>query len=160
MSTFLKPGFTIIYLLIIHMAVGQGDFTTIRIKLIKKIGFVEFEVNGRKAVFILDTGASISVLDEEQAVDYGIEYYPQNGEGKIHGLGGKNPFHIASVLNLKYDNDISFRHKFYTTDMDHLKAFLMRKKISILGILGADFFIKHKAIINYDEEYLMVCSSK
>jgi hypothetical protein len=122
----------------------------------KKIAFVEFDTNGKRGLFILDTGASISLIDKAQANEYDFEYYPQNGEGNIHGLGGKNSFNVTSSIDLRYGTSFKVRHKFYSSDLGALKSFLLLNNIKILGILGADFFLCHKVIIDYSKSRLVI----
>jgi len=135
---------------------AQEKSVVIEIEILRKIPFVEFEVNGKKARFIIDTGASISLIDKEQIEEYGIEYYPDHGEGRIHGLGGDNTFNVTSLIFLSYDELFNVNHRFYSSDISVLKGFLSQKKIDILGILGTDFFLNHGVIIDYSQERLVI----
>lgn len=135
---------------------GQSDNLMIELTIKNKIAFARLFVNGKEATFILDSGSSISLLDKEQADDFGFEYYPENGEGRIHGLGGKNIFNVTSSIKLTYNGEHSFKQRFYSTDIQHIKKFLKARKITVLGILGADFLIRHKAIIDYSRGFLVV----
>lgn len=118
--------------------------------------FIELEVNDRPAMFIVDTGASVSLVDRQQASEYEFICHENVGSGKINGLTGINTLVPTSRINVSHYN-YKFRGiKFYAIDIDPIHEYLEKRNIHILGILGADFLIKNKAVIDYENKILIL----
>ncbi len=135
---------------------AKADSLVLGLKIQSKISLIELKVNGRNAVFIVDTGSSISLVDEAKANMYKFKSFPAKGQGKIQGLGGKNSFNITSRIKLSYADKFRCNHKFYACNLSNIISVFERKNKSILGILGADFFLKYKAVIDYDKKSLII----
>lgn len=113
------------------------------------------EINGIKGDIIIDTGASVTVIDRKQLNEEeieGAEIRMQSGSVsgqindvkmfcarnfKIGGVSFKN-MQIAAI-NLDYVNEMYNQH-------------LKRK---IIGLLGSDFCVKHKVVIDYQKKILI-----
>ncbi len=149
-------------ILTLFLVIGPGileaktDSLVIGLKIKAKISLIELKVNGRRAVFIIDTGSSISLVDESQAKSFGFKSFPARGHGNIQGLGGDNQFNITSRIKLSYKQLFKCSHKFYACDISNIKQVFEKKNVSILGILGSDFFLKYKAVIDYDKKSLIL----
>ncbi len=114
------------------------------------LNFVTVFVNGHRGVFLVDTGASHTVLDHRFAKRCLSQMTASNlrlawlgaedtdtkegviQEIQIGGYRERGPFKV-NVLNLDAINNAPARLR--TIRMD--------------GILGADFFLQHRALIDY-----------
>jgi hypothetical protein len=121
--------------------------------------------DGNTYFFIVDTGASNTVLDREAMInfvqpartgDYYIEdYYRKNLENS-RGISDK-PLHFSfgkvkliqfKELNLK---DVLFP----LLDLSHIREiYSLIGYDNIIGILGSDFFIHTNALINFKEKLI------
>ena len=122
------------------------------------IPFAKFTINNMFAIFVLDTGCGESMIDvsalsqlapdsiiAESSTQYvGIELKPQSSIRKIN-------------LDLKL-NDLSFNQTFNIMDIS--KMFSTYKCDSpntiIAGLIGGDFFIQNKVVIDYDKNQFYI----
>ncbi len=141
-------------LLRLYDAAAQRDTVLITINVEKTIALASLQANGHDAVFILDTGSSISIFDEQLAAAYEIRLDRSEADGWIIGLGGKREISWVPGVMLTFNEKVAFRHEFYLADISHLRKILHQRKVTIAGIIGADFFIKNKVIINYRDQHL------
>lgn len=106
-----------------------------RIKSISdKRVIVEGTINNKKAYFLLDTGASVGLLNSKSKKEYnlnlGIEY-----RGTLIGAGGK-------LKNVKHCNDfVSIEHtkvpQFLVTNIDSIVDSINKETgVKILGIIS------------------------
>lgn len=110
---------------------------------------VKVEIDGCRGEMIIDTGASVTVIDQKLFPDYQEDQSTlkmQSGSvsGKIEDvhlikvkefkIGGRKIKNMSlASIDLNYVNDMYDQH-------------LQRK---IIGLLGCDFCVKYKAVINY-----------
>lgn len=110
---------------------------------------IEVEVDGIGGDMIIDTGASVTVVDQQLfpgETDKRMNAEMQSGSVtgqienirllqpksfKLHGYPVRHP--QMATIDLKYVNDMYHKH--------------IRRRI--IGLLGSDFCVKHKAVINY-----------
>lgn len=113
------------------------------------------EINGIKGDAIIDTGASVTVIDRKLAegqesvhLDVSIQSGSVTGqiedikairvkEMKIGGIPFKNM--LLAAIDLDYVNEMYHQH-------------LKRK---IIGLVGCDFCVKHCAVIDYQKKILI-----
>ena len=113
-------------------------------------------INGKPAKFIVDTGASVSLIDMKQEKNYHFSYYQNSGNGVMNSFSGLNKLMLTSRIEVKH-NQYTFRgFKFYATNIDYLQRFLEKRSIHILGIVGADFLLRNRAIIDYQNRKLIL----
>lgn len=116
---------------------------------------ISLEINGIQGDVIIDTGASVTVIDKQLLEEQDIlttETCIQSGSVtgqisdvkvvktksiKIGGIPFKN-IHLAAI-DLDYVNEM-YNH--------HLKR-------KIIGLLGCDFCVKHRVVIDYQKKILI-----
>lgn len=111
----------------------------------------EFILNGKVAVFLIDTGASNSCVDKTRA-----DYFNLEAEGDnlpLQGAGQEKLFAQSSHKSSLYYSDKEIHHlSFMLIDMDTINAALAeQEEEKIDGIIGADVLHKKKAIIDYHQ---------
>lgn len=110
---------------------------------------VTFEVKDKKLNFLLDTGASTSVINQDSLND--IEYTKTNYVTTIFGMEGNSQQTNIVEMWLTYKST-TFKEEFQTVDLS--KAFTILKQehgVTVHGILGSEFFRKYKYILNFSE---------
>ena len=111
----------------------------------------EFTLNGKAAVFLIDTGASNSCVDKTRA-----DYFNLEAEGDnlpLQGAGQEKLFAQSSDKSSLCYFDKEIHHlSFMLIDMDTINAALVeQEEEKIDGIIGADVLHKKKAIIDYHQ---------
>lgn len=114
-----------------------------------ELPIVTFMNNGKKLNFLLDTGASKSVI-HSGALE-GLTYRNTNKSGDIYGIDGKRKG--ASFINMSIGyKGKDYNEEFQSIDMSipfsNLKADF---GVNLHGILSSTFFQKYKYILDFDE---------
>lgn len=114
-----------------------------------ELPIVTFINNGKKLNFLLDTGASKSVI-HSGALE-GLTYRDTNKSGDIYGIDGKR--RDASFINMSIgykgkDYDEEFQSIDMSIPFSNLKADF---GVNLHGILSSTFFQKYKYILDFDE---------
>ena len=118
--------------------------------------YLDVEVNGKKARFIVDTGAALSLIDVNQSKQYGFKVFKLNHTNFIQGFGSKNQLLATSHIKVRY-RDLDLKGlKFRGSDLSQLNDFLQPRNIKILGILGSDYLARVKAIIDYERRAVVL----
>ncbi|MBT1687805.1 retropepsin-like aspartic protease [Dawidia soli] len=137
-----------------HTDISRKEEEYFSFRMVNRIPVVSGRINGKPAWFIIDTGASVSVLDAREAEHFGFQvantvYH----EGlSINGLGGRtNVYQVSGCdlaigrLPLKYvawhSQDM---HMLFRTIHDH-------EEIRIAGIIGSDVLSKYHIGIHYNK---------
>ena len=110
---------------------------------------VTFYQGDKKFNFLLDTGATLSVIN--QAALESIIHTTTNKTGELYGVDGvKREVSYASI-NLAYKNK-DYTEEFQVLDMqeaiDQVKA---ESGVNMVGIIGSEFFRKYKYVLDFDE---------
>ncbi len=116
-------------------------------------------VNGVKANFILDTGASSTVLDYQRAKLFKLKKV-QRSEEEAAGIGGMDmlKFECNPVKINMEDYEVK-NHEVFLIDLTHVNAALKKMKMrGVDGIIGADILLKYKAVIDYEKLHLYLKS--
>lgn len=114
-----------------------------------ELPIVTFMNNGKKLNFLLDTGASKSVI-HSGALE-GLIYENTNKSGDVYGIDGKRK--DASFINMSIEyRGKGYNEEFQSIDMSipfsNLKADF---GVNLHGILSSTFFQKYKYVLNFDE---------
>jgi hypothetical protein len=111
----------------------------------KNLPIMTGKLNGIRATFLIDSGAEVSSIGMHQTLKYDFTLIPS---GFMMGIGGMTPSYKAVGAKLFYDG--------YPIDVE-FKAFDLRglsARHGAIGILGADYLIKHDLILDYKNNVL------
>lgn len=100
--------------------------------------------------FLIDTGATKSIFDSNQ-IDSLITYKDTDDISYVMGIEGNKSI-VRNISISFYRNELKFNSIFQAVDMS--KAFKNIKQetgVSLQGILGNDFFVKYKYVIDFKE---------
>lgn len=116
---------------------------------------VEGYVNQKWAKFIVDTGASISLLDYNQSKKYKFDYFI-NTQSRLTGFGGRSRLMNTSEISFKLKGISDQGSNFLASDLSGINRALSKSNQRVLGILGSDFLKAHGAIIDYQLRRIML----
>ena len=119
-----------------------------------KLPIVEGRINNRKAYFILDSGASISVLDETQS--HKFKFDVEESDDEAAGYGGVAQF--SSVYNADIEmGGLNMVTKFKSQDLTAIVVIMEATEgVTISGIIGNDIMKPNKFIINFADETISI----
>lgn len=123
---------------------------------------ITVKVNGVEGSFILDTGASISVIDSSQASRLQITLQNHNANFTGAGAGGQGLEVIPSEGNtIAIGNHIVTDFALSAMSFDHVSQALIQAGCEeFLGVIGVDILKPAKAIIDYSTMTLYLLSVK
>lgn len=151
----------IYYLILLLLLAGCGggnldrDFTdgSVSFESVNKLPIVLGTLNGKKAYYILDSGASISVLDDSQKGSYGFGSI-KSGDYSAVGYGGVAQFYDA-YRAVGEIGGVVLDVRFKSQNLFHLTSVIRSSTgYGIVGIIGSDFFRKHGGVIDYGRNEL------
>ncbi len=107
------------------------------------------ELNSKKGVFIVDTGASASCIDFDHVELFNL--IQEKSDITAAGAGDSNmKTALASNNVLKLEDHQTKNMSFVLFDLSHVKKAISMVDPSIVhGILGADYLKKHSAVLDY-----------
>jgi clan AA aspartic protease (TIGR02281 family) len=113
------------------------------------------KINGKTGSFILDTGASHTVIDNAAANRFNLTF----SESKSKNAGGLGTDALKTRKSAGNEIEINgFKIKKVTVisiDLSHVNSSLEKNGIRrIEGVIGADILKKYKALIDYSEKAL------
>ncbi|MEQ6169135.1 retropepsin-like aspartic protease [Ekhidna sp. MALMAid0563] len=133
-----------------------SEYSTLDFELHKNLIIVNAHINEKPAKFIVDTGASISLLDKSQYKRYEFKYSVSTDE-RLTGFGGKSRLMKTSSVKFKLDGfDLAATYRFNASDLGDLNVALSDTNQRVLGILGSDFLKNYHAIIDYEKQKIYV----
>ncbi|WP_100611119.1 retropepsin-like aspartic protease [Confluentibacter lentus] len=133
----------------------EKNYTKVKLHLTKTNHFeIKATINGRKGLFILDTGASSSCLRFEAIETFKLDV--EDSEIKAAGAGAVNMDTKMSIRNkVKIGKWRSNKTALILFNLTHVnEALTYHKSKPVDGIIGADILKKGKAIIDYDKKHL------
>lgn len=143
-------------LLLTTQCTNDNDFSDNSITFItsNEIPLVEGTLNGKKAYWIIDSGASYCVVDVNQSKKYEFTVIDDPQQVSIAGIGGvvsrKLAINIDAFIG-GMEVDVDFKSQ----DLSSVqKAIMHNNGINVVGILGSDWFNKNKLIIDYSTNQL------
>lgn len=117
---------------------------------------VKGEVNGHPANFIIDTGASRTVVDKNHLEELGFQKDIIPNEVLSAGLGTNSMESSTIVLQkLSLGKFILKNFEIAVLDLSHVNAAYAQLNLPVInGVIGGDVLMKHKGIIHYPEKYV------
>jgi len=143
---------TLLTLLILFgtLAAYTQEYRLIKIKSMQSKPIVEVTLNGKKAYFIIDTGADISVLNAAVAEKYGFETLKDYSDYTAKGITNQDEKFMKVKNALVLLDSVQMRTDFFAFDMEHLaKSIEERTTYRIVGIIGADLLMRYGFVIDY-----------
>lgn len=109
-------------------------------------------INNKRCVFILDTGAEISSLEEGKARELGLTL--KKSESNLFGIGGQTNTELTAHAEIKYQHK-TFPVDFYITNITEIfQRIKASTGITVHGILGLDVIYKSGMILNFNRKTL------
>lgn len=157
---FMKSILTIIlcFLLTISVSLGDNKETKIVFNLKEKRGlyFLPIKLNEIDCWFLIDTGASISLLDVNQSQKYEFRYINDSMDGyRINGIGGGIDRYRVYNYKTSYNSN-QFKINLSGGDLETITKIMRKDSIHIVGIIGVDFLRMYNAVINYKDKTLTI----
>ncbi len=116
------------------------------------------KINGKKALFILDTGASQTVLDKHRIEAFLGHNSFEPVESVSSGLGTSDmESHLVKVPGF-FIGDLPIRNeKMVLLDLSHVNESYMKMNMKpIDGVIGGDILKKFNAVIDYGKKELVL----
>ncbi len=120
----------------------------ISFRFIEEHLFVPVMVNGNERLWVLDTGAGVSVIDKRFAEELGLEL---EGDMKGRGVGGTVDVSFARLPPISLEGIEIKEQTVAVIDMTEL---LRRVGLDVVGILGFDFLSRFVTKVDYANELL------
>ena len=133
----------------------QKGYTKTKLHLTKTNHFeIKASINGKKGLFILDTGASSSCVGFEA-----IETFKLTAEDSIIKAAGAGAIDMETKTSIKNKVKIGkWSHNkvaLVLFNLTHVNTALVNHNSKpVDGIIGADILKKGKAVIDYEKKYL------
>ncbi len=118
--------------------------------------FVQLTIGKKVARLLLDTGASKTVFDSKRVLKFVKKKNMKVNKSKSVGLGTSEvETKIVEINNLKFGTLVVKKMEIAVLDLSHVNYSYEEIKLpKIDGVLGSDFLMKYKAIINYPKAFL------
>ncbi len=120
--------------------------------------FIELKIGEKKSRLLVDTGASKTVLDKESVLKYVKKNTIKKIDTKSVGLGNiEVETRIVELKSLRFGRMKIRKLEVAVLDLSHVnQSYTMIQLPEIDGVLGSDFLMKYKAIINYEKKLLVL----
>ncbi|MGZ8285702.1 MAG: retropepsin-like aspartic protease family protein [Allosphingosinicella sp.] len=127
-------------------------FTAIPLREARGTGhhLVVATVNGKDGVFILDTGANLSVVDVDHVARFGLAA-ARGRPGGATGLGGSNAARQVTIESLAFGAVKLRQRRMVVTDLGSIgDALAPLAGGAVHGIIGQDVLKEHRAVIDVE----------
>ena len=134
----------------------KQNYTKIKLKRLKSNHLaLKATINGVKGKFILDTGASNTLIDDKHAELFKLEV-EESEDVKVTGAGAENMDSKVSRKNaIKIGKWSQPKTVIVLFNLSHVNSGLNNYDISpVDGIIGTDILKKGKAVIDYNKKHL------
>lgn len=113
------------------------------------------EIDGIQGEMIIDTGASVTVVDRSLFPDKGQECPVKMQSGSV--TGQINDIHLVKASRFRIGGRSIKNMPLACIDLGYVNT-MYDKHLSrkIIGLLGSDFCVRHKAVINYRTKELSI----
>lgn len=131
-------------------------FTAIPLRETRGTGhhLVTAAVNGKDGVFVLDTGANLSVIDVDHVARFGLAS-ARGRQGGATGVGGSKSARQVSIDSLAFGSVKLRQRRMVVTDLGSIgDALAPLAGGAIHGIIGQDVLKEHRAVIDVERPLL------
>ena len=136
----------ILFSLILYQCKGSLE-KEIPFSDISKVPIIKAKLNNKDCYLMIDTGASISILDIAQIEKYNFKLLKYNND--VLGVGGKSKYYELRDVNVKIDS-LNLNNSFKGNNLNDLvKIIELNSGLTIVGILGSDVFKEQGFKIDY-----------
>ncbi len=114
------------------------------------------QLNGKPAYFLIDTGASFTILHSKSAKSYGFDVLERKGL-KTTGFGGS-----ASTAKIAIGADLEFNHRklsmgYLAQDLTKMIRLIQSStNIRIAGIIGTDLLKRYGCRVDFGNKVLVL----
>lgn len=122
-----------------------------------KIPLIKASLNNKRAWFIVDTGATITILNamESKYFGFSVRRNTIGGMTEVSGFSDKLSLSGASSCSIAIGPLVIKHHAWRSQEMNALFVTIGKnEKLRIAGILGSDILAKYKMRVNYDNNTL------
>lgn len=124
------------------------------IQPLSNLVFIKTKIQGKEAIFLLDTGASSTFIDVNQIEKYDLIAQEIPG-ALVNGIGGVTSYYQIVNTSLIEIDSKKYYVNFNASDLGNVvKTFKDEYGFTCLGILGSDFFEKYGAVIDYEKNIM------
>ena len=110
---------------------------------------VTFTQGEEKLNFLLDTGSNKSLINA--SIVNKLNHIPLKSDSTMFGVEGNYTKVEVAVISLFYNN-IEYANDFMIANLDKPFSNIKRESgVTIHGILGNNFFVRNKSILNFEE---------
>ena len=127
----------------------DSDPIVFKFDIYKSLPVMKVTINNKEGFLLIDSGSLSSILDKEFAEYFGFENEIGDIKEELNGLGGTVMMLNIRKVKVKY-GDIVIDHEFKTSDLGQLF-----KTTGAVGVLGSDYLIKHRLIIDYNSKRIL-----
>ena len=115
--------------------------------------FIHVTVNGKRCRFLIDTGASHTVVDKTYFEKYFGKKSLKTVKQATTGLhSSTTESYFGKIKEMKIGSTLTKNYIAAAVDLSHVNnTYKSLKKRSIQGILGSDLMLKYKMTIDYGE---------
>ena len=111
---------------------------------------VTFVIKGHKIRFILDSGADLSIINKQTAEVLELEEHSK--QDFVVNISGKTEKGSKSVITSMMYMDKTFESNFLCMDLSNTMTEIKESTgVLVHGILGTDFLLKNKYIIDFEK---------
>lgn len=136
-------------------------FTAIPLRTAATTGhhLVEARLNGRDGLFVLDTGANVSVIDDDHVATFGLTNRATRRGGGV-AIGGVVAARQVAIESLELDGVPIRQRRMVVADVGNLMAALRPfAGGAVHGLIGQDVLNEHRAVIDMDGPLLYLMES-
>ncbi len=115
--------------------------------------FLNLKINGVKCRFLIDTGASKTVLDKKYFEEKIGKKHMKTVKQETTGLhSSTSESHFGKVKTIEIGQHVVKNYNIAAIDLGHVnQVYRSAKKPKINGILGSDLMLKYKMIVDYGQ---------
>ncbi len=117
------------------------------------------EINGTPFNVVLDTGASHTCFDLDFIKNLNPNQAMEQNDGLNVGIGSEFESQLATIENFKLGDFVVDGYNVVLLDMSNINSVYEKMdKPLIHCILGSDFFVRFKAVIDYKKREMKISS--